>query len=136
MESFKALYEEKRYFYLNQNNNNNRIPELEEMRIKSISKTYHLDNVYYDLDHHNIFKRTDRYKYKIFLIFVFTILVCFNLFEIIFNIFSLIHKKKSESYSESERIVTSIISLINILVTLVLSSFTVIKMKIQSSILY
>ena len=136
MESFKALYEEKKYFYLNQNNNNNRIPELEEVRIKSISKSYHLDNVYYDLDNHNIFKRTDRYKYKIFLIIIFTILVCFNLFEIIFNIIGLIHKTKSESFSPTQRMITSIISLVNILVTLVLSSFTVIKMKIQSSIFY
>lgn len=134
MESFKALYEEKKYFYLKQNNH--RVPELEEMRIKSITKTYHLDGIYYDLDNHNIFKRTDRYRFKKFLIIIFTILVCFNLFEIIFNIVGLIHKKKSESYTEVERMITSIISLINILVTLVLSSFTVIKMKIKSSIFY
>ena len=134
MESFKALFEEKKFFYLNQNDN--RIPELEEMRLKSITNRYHLDGIYYDLDKHNIFKRKDRYRFKKLLIILFLFLVLFNSFEIVFNIIVLNSKKKSEDYKEGLRIITSLISLSNILVTLILSSSIIIKMKIQSSIFY
>ena len=134
MESFKALYEEKKFFYLQ--NKDNRIPELEEMRLKNISNIYHLDGIYYDLDKHNIFKRKDRYRYKILLIILFSLLVAFNIFEIIFNIIGLNSQKKSEDYNETERVIPSFISLSNILVTLILSSSIIMKRKIQSSIFY
>ena len=134
MESFKALFEEKKFFYLNQNDN--RIPVLEEMRLKSITNRYHLDGIYYDLDKHNIFKRKDRYRFKKLLIILFLFLVLFNSFEIVFNIIVLNSKKKSEDYKEALRIITSLISLSNILVTLILSSSIIIKMKIESSIFY
>ena len=134
MESFKALYKVKIYFYLK--NNDNRIPEIEEMRLKSITNKYHLDSIYYDLDNHNIFKRKDRFRFKKILITIFLFLVVFNIFEIIYNIISLSYKKKSEEFGKYLRLITSFISLSNILVTLILSSSIVIKMKIESSIFY
>ena len=134
MESFKVLFEEKKHFY--KNDDNNRAPELEEIRVKEISNRYHLDKIYYDLDNHNIFKRTDRYRFKVLYIILFSLLVIFNIFEIIFNIVMLNMDKKSEDYTNSERIITSFISILNILVTLILSSFSIIKMKISSSIYY
>lgn len=88
------------------------------------------------MDNHNIFKRVDRYNKKIILIILFSILVVFNLFEIIFNIIMLKIKKKSEDFTTIERLLTSAVSIINITVTLILSSLTIIKMKIKSSIFY
>ena len=134
MESFKALYKVKKYFYLK--NNDNRIPEIEEMRLKSISNKYHLNGIYYDLDNHNIFKRKDRFRFKKLLIAIFLFLVVFNIFEIIFNIIRLSDPQKSEDFDKGIRLITSFISLSSILVTLILSSSIIIKMKIESSIFY
>ena len=133
MESFKLLFEEKNNFYLN---NNTIPPEITERKLKIISKRYHLDGLYYGLDNHNAFKRVDRYKNKITLIALFTLLVIFNSFEIIFHIIMLQKRKKSEEYIKSERIATSVVSLVNILISLILSTITMIKLKIKSSIFY
>ena len=133
MESFKLLFEEKNNFYLN----NNTIPkEITERQLKIISKRYHLDGLYYGLDNHNVFKRVDRYKNKIILIPLFSLLVIFNSFEIIFHIVMLKKKRKSEDYDEFRRAITSIISLVNILISLLLSTKTMVKLKIKSSIFY
>ena len=135
MESFKLLYEERNHFYLN--NDIPRLPtDINEKKLKIISKRYHLDGLYYGLDNHNAFKRIDRYKHKIALIILFSSLVIFNSFEIIFHIIMLQKRKKSEEYIKSERIATSVVSLVNILISLILSTITMIKLKIKSSIFY
>ena len=135
MESFKLLYEERNHFYLN--NDIPKIPTyIDDKKLKIISKRYHLDGLYYGLDNHNVFKRIDRYKHKIALIILFSALVIFNSFEIIFHIYMLQKKKKSEEYIKSERIATSVVSLVNILISLILSTITMIKLKIKSSIFY
>lgn len=135
VESFKILFQEKKHFYLTKNNNN-RLDEVEEKRIKTINKRYHLEGIYYDLDNHNIFKRIDRYRFKIIFIILFASFVAFNLFEIGFNIYSLINLRKSENYDWFFRVASSIISLLHILVILILSSITIIKRKINSLIFY
>ena len=49
-------------------------------------------NIYYSLDGHNIFKRVDRYRHKLFLIIVFSFLILLNLHELIFNLVHLFNK--------------------------------------------
>ena len=135
MESFKLLYEERNHFYLK----NNIIPQdIDEKKLKAISKRYHLDGLYYGLDNHNhnLFKRIDRYRKKRVLIILFSLLVIFNSFEIIFHIVMLHVKKKSEDYNTRDRWATSLVSLINIFISLILSTITMIKLKIKSSIFY
>ena len=129
------MFEEKNYYYLTINNN---MPLQTEMRsLKAITEKYELKGLYYGLDNHNIFKRADRYNYKILFVILFLILVAFNLFEIIFNILMLTAmKKKSEDFSEFSRVIAALVSIANILVTLILSSITITKLKIQSYIFY
>ena len=134
MESFQLLFEEKNDFYLKINKN--RPPDLEEKKIKYISSIYQLEGLYYSLDNHNIFKRSDRYKHKIILAIIFGLLVLFNLFEIIFNIVMLTNKRKSEDFSDNQRFLTSLISLSNILIILILSTLTTTKLKIRSTVFY
>lgn len=114
------------------------MPLQTEMRsLKAITEKYELKGLYYGLDNHNIFKRADRYNYKILFVILFLILVAFNLFEIIFNILMLTAmKKKSEDFSEFSRVIAALVSIANILVTLILSSITITKLKIQSYIFY
>ena len=98
-----------------------------------------MDEVYIGSNNNNtrIFKMVDRYKFKIALICIFSVSICFNLFETIFGIVSLtVYKSKSEDYSYGSRIFGSIICLMNILVTFILSSITVQKLKIKTSIFY
>lgn len=110
---------------------------MEEKKIKFTSNNFYLKGIYYDLDNHNIFKRVDRYKHKIILIIIFSTQVAFNLFEIIFSIIILtVLKKKSDDFSYSNRFIGSMICLLNIFATLILSSLTVLKLKIKSSIFY
>lgn len=106
------------------------------MRINNISKEYNLDRLYYGLDNHNIFKRKDRYKYKKILIAFFGVLVAFNLFEIVFDIVMLNIEKQTEDFNDLQRLITAIISLINVLATFILSSLTINKRKIQSYVYY
>lgn len=135
VETFNLLLEEKKDFYIKLNGSNP--PELEEIRLNQIIKRYHLEGIYYSLDNHNIFKRADRYQYKIRLIIMFAILVIYNIFEIIFNIITLtVIKKPFEKFSGHQRFLTALLSLINILVILILSSITVTKLKIQSYVFY
>ena len=96
-EAFKLLFEGKKDFYIKKNRNEP--PELEELRINNLAKTYRLDRIYYGLDNHNIFKRKDRYKYKKILITFFGTLVLFNLFEIIFDIVMLNYKSQTGDFS-------------------------------------
>lgn len=134
-ETFRLLLQEKHYFYLN----NNKSPplEIEENKINKIIQKYNLDGIYYSLDKKNIFKRADRYEPKIKLIILFGILVTFHLFELIFNILMLTYiKKASDKFDSWERISTSFVSILNILVTLTLSTITMTKLRIQSYIFY
>ena len=135
MISFKLLYEERNHFYLK---NNNIPPDIDEKKLKTISKRYHLDGLYYGLDNHNhnLFKRIDRYRKKTVLIILFSLLVIFNSFEIIFHIVMLHKKKKSDDYNTRDRWATSFVSLINIFISFILSTITVFKLKIKTSIFY
>ena len=113
------------------------MPLLEQKKLRTITSRYSLEEIYYGLDGRNIFKRTDRYRPKIILLIIFAILVCFNLFEIIFNILSLtIWKENLVDFSSNKRLLTSFVSLLNIFVTLVLSTITTTKLKIQSYVFY
>ena len=69
---------------------------------------------------------------------MFTILVIFNLFEIIFNIISLRDKRKKEELydSSSKRFLIEFVSIINLSVILILSTITTTKLKIKTIIFY
>lgn len=88
------------------------------------------------MDNHNIFKRTDRYKHKIMLSIIFGLLVIFNIFEIVYNIILLTNKKKSDDFSDNQRLITSFMSLFNLLIILILSTLTTTKLKIRSTVFY
>ena len=129
------MLEAKNDYYLN--TNKNKPVQNEIRRLKAITNKYELERLYYGLDNHNIFKRADRYKYKKWFVFIFLLLVAFNLFEFIFNIIMLSAvRRKSEDFSIFDRLITAFISLANILVTLILSSITITKLKIQSYVFY
>jgi hypothetical protein len=137
VESFKLLFDGKYAYY--HENNGNRPLEVEYRRINNISNTFHINGLYYSLDHgnhHNIFDRVDRYDQKVKLILCFFYLTIFNIFEIVINIKLLIDKKPSLSYDKWQRILPGCLSVINILVTLALSTITVIKMKIATFSFY
>ena len=51
---------------------------------------YYPKNIYYSLDGQNIFKRVDRYRHKLLLVILFSILILINFHEIIFNAVHLI----------------------------------------------
>ena len=67
---------------------------------------------------------------------MFVVLVSFNLFELIFNIISLKIKNKKEEFSDPRIFFTTFVSLLNILVTLILSTITTTKLKIKTTIFY
>ena len=137
MESFKLLFDGKYAYY--HENNGNRPLEVEYRRINNISNTFHINGLYYSLDHgnhHNIFDRVDRYDQKVKLILCFFYLTIFNIFEIVINIKLLIDRKSSLLYEEWERIVPGYLSVVNILVTLSLSTITVVKLKIATFSFY
>lgn len=137
MESFKLLFDEKfKYYY---ESNKKRPLEVEYRRINNISNTFHIDGLYYSLDHgnhHNIFDRVDRYDQKWKIFFCFAYLTIFNLFEIVINILLLIDRKPSIEYDLWIRLVPGVLSVVNIVVTLILSTITVLKMKIATFSFY
>ena len=137
MESLKLLFDGK-YDYYNKTNKSRPL-EVEYRRINNISNTFHINGLYYSLDHgnyHNIFDRVDRYDQKVKLIICFVYLTIFNIFEIVINIILLIDKKSSLSYDKWMRILPGYLSVINILVTLILSTITVTKKKIATFSFY
>ena len=95
-----------------------------------------MENLYYSLDGHNIFKRVFRYNKK--LIFPFFIYATFfNAFEIIFNIILLVAiRKQSNDYTPFQRGLTLVLNMIYLLFIHVLATFTVVKLKIQTYIYY
>jgi hypothetical protein len=76
VESLKLLFDGK-YDYYNKNNKSRPL-EVEYRRINNISNTFHINGLYYSLDHgnyHNIFDRVDRYDQKVKLILCFFYLI-------------------------------------------------------------
>ena len=92
--------------------------------------------MYYDLDKHSIFKRIDRYEHKIILIILFSISTFYNFYEIITNIVLLGRKRNKDHYNKNEYIFSACTSLLNILVIFILSTFTIMKLKIRSYVFY
>ena len=97
---------------------------------------YILENIYYDLDGHNIFKREHRYKNKISLLIMFLAVVIYNTIDLGINIYLMFAKKDLTQDSDLNRILTLFLNMINIMVVLVLTTITNVKLKIQTTIYY
>ena len=100
-------------------------------------KKFLLENIYYDLDGHNIFKRIDRYNNKkIIFIVSFAYLTGFNIFEIIDSFYLYIGQHDSDTFNTANRITTLTLNMLYITFILILTTFTIIKMKIKTCIYY
>ena len=110
--------------------------DLEEKKQKKIRNKFKLQKIYYSLDGKNIFKRVDRYYYKNFLIFVFSILNIYSAIEFISSIYLLVTNDDSKDFSDIHRNVTLSINMINIIFIEVLATMTVVKKKIETFIYY
>jgi hypothetical protein len=131
-ESYKLLLNEKENYY-----GDNSFPKIEEEKLnKIIKRKFLFENFYYSLDGHNFFQRKDRYKRKIFLLIYFGYLSLYNLFEIIENMVRLAEKQNSSMYLNPRRIGTLIPNMLNILVILCLTTYTVVKRKIHTVVYY
>lgn len=129
--------EEKGNFY-RINNIDNSIFETEKKRFNNFIrlKTYKLEELYYSLDSHNIFKRIDRYYLRKRFIALFSIMSLFNISEIILSISFLFVQKESENYDTYQRIMTLFSNMIYILLIQLMSYFTVSKTDINTYIYY
>ena len=129
--------EEKGNFY-RINNIDNSIFEIEKKKFKNFIrlKTYKLEELYYSLDSHNIFKRIDRYYLRKRFIALFSIMSLFNISEIILSISFLFVQKESENYDTYQRIMTLFSNMIYILLIQLMSYFTVSKTDINTYIYY
>ena len=129
--------EEKGNFY-RINNIDNSIFEIEKKRFNNFIrlKTYKLEELYYILDSHNIFKRIDRYYLIKRFIALFSIMSLFNISEIILSISFLFVQKESENYDTYQRIMTLFSNMIYILLIQLMSYFTVSKTDINTYIYY
>ena len=110
--------------------------DLEEKKQKKIRNKFKLQKIYYSLDGKNIFKRVDRYYYKNFLIFVFSILNIYSAIEFISSIYLLVTNDDSKDFSDIHRNVTLSFNMINIIFIEVLAMITVMKKKIETFIYY
>ncbi len=110
--------------------------DLEEKKQKKIRNKFKLQKIYYSLDGKNIFKRVDRYYYKNFLIFVFSILNIYSAIEFISSIYLLVTNDDSKDFSDIHRNVTLSFNMINIIFIEVLATMTVVKKKIETFIYY
>ena len=97
---------------------------------------FSLKEIYYSLDGHNIFKRRHRYRYKIFLIICYGYLTFFNIADFIINIYLLATKPDYEKYDPVNRGLTLSLNMLNIFVILILTTFTVVKLRIKTYIYY
>ena len=95
-----------------------------------------LENIYFSLDGHNFFKRKDRYKHRIFLLICFGYFVFYNIFEIIENMVRLAEKTNPANHDNKRRITTLIINMINIIFILLLTTYTVVKLRVFTVIYY
>lgn len=110
---------------------------IEEEKLDTIIKRkILLDNIYFSLDGHNFFKRKYRFRHKVFLIICFAYFSLFNLFEFIegFTMFAL--KKKSDEFGTGNRNATLILNMVNLGFILVLTTYTVVKLKVHTIIYY
>lgn len=103
---------------------------------KILKRNIILENFYFSLDGHNFFKRKDRYKRKVFLIICFGYLSFFNLFEIIVGMIRLSQKKNSADFDNTSRVGTLILNMVNIIFILLLTTYTVVKLRVLTVIYY
>ena len=128
------MNEEKKNYY-----NNEYLVEIGDMQLKKMTeeKKFLLKNIYYDLDGHNIFNRIDRYNNKKIIFMVcFVYLTGFNLFEVIDSFVLYLGKYDSDSFNTANRIATLTSNMIYITFILILTTFTIVKMKIETCIYY
>jgi len=131
-ESYKLLLKEKDNYY-----GDNSFQIIEEDKLdKIIKRKFIFENFYYSSDGYNFFKRKDRYKGKIFLIVCFAYLSIYNIFEIIENMCRLAAKINSSNYENARRIGTLIPNMGNIIVILLLTTYTVVKRTIHTVVYY
>ena len=110
---------------------------IEEEKLDTIIKRkILLDNIYFSLDGHNFFKRKYRFEHKVFLIICFGGFSLFNLYEVIEGFVFLAIKKKSDEFSVPKRNATLALNMINLGLILVLTTYTVVKLKVQTIIYY
>ena len=111
---------------------------INDKKYKKMFKEYKyiLENIYYDLDGHNIFKREHRYQNKKRLLIMFSALVIYNTIDLGINIYLMFVKKDLNQDSDLNRILTLFLNMINIMVVLVLTTYTNVKSKIQTTIYY
>jgi len=118
---------------------NKKIQEMiNDKKYKKMFKEYKyiLENIYYDLDGHNIFKREHRYQNKKSLLIMFSAVVIYNTIDLGINIYLMFVKKDLNQDSDLNRILTLFLNMINIVVVLVLTTITNVKLKIQTTIYY
>ena len=111
---------------------------INDKKFKKMFKEYKyiLENIYYDLDGHNIFKREHRYQNKICLLIMFSAVVIYNTIDLIINIYLMIKRPNLDQDSDLKRILTLLLNMINIAVVLLLTTITNVKLKIQTTIYY
>lgn len=132
MESYKLLLKEKSNFY-----GDNTLELVEEKKLdKIIKRKYLIEEIYYGADGYNFFKRKDRYRFRVFLIICFSFFTVYNAFEFGDSIYLFTAKQSSDSFDDSNRIATLSINMINILFILILTTVTIIKLKIQTYVYY
>jgi len=116
---------------------NNSFQIIEEKKMNAIIKRkILLNNIYFSLDGHNFFKRKYRFEHKVFLIICFGGFSLFNLFEFIDAFVLLAIKKKSNEFSVPNRNATLALNMINLGFILVLTTYTVVKLKVHTIIYY
>lgn len=140
VESYKLLLDERAYFYKYNYRNKNSISivNLEKTRLKNLSKSksYDLNQLYYSLDGHNIFKRLDRYYLRKTNTIFFLLLTIYNISEIGLNISFFMSGKHSNEYKPAERIVTVFSNMTNMILTQIISYLTISKLDIKTYIFY
>ena len=95
-----------------------------------------LDNICCSLDGRNFFKRKYRFKHKAFLIICFGCFSLFNLFEFIESFTQIGLKTPSNNFNNFNRIATLTINMVNLGFILILTTYTVVKLKVQTIIYY
>ena len=130
--SYELLMKEIDNFY-----RDNSLQIIDESKLNNILENkILLDNIYYSLDGHNFFKRKYRFKHKAFLIICFGYFSLFNLFEFIESFTQIGLKTPSNNFNNFNRIATLTINMINLGFILILTTYTVVKLKVQTIIYY
>ena len=95
-----------------------------------------MKDIYYNLDGQNIFKRVHRYRHKIIFLVVFLYLAFMNLFDFGFNIYLIIDKPDYNIEGDANRKALLLFNMIYIMLVLILTTFTNVKLEIQTKIYY